>query len=132
MVRLIRGQRPLQELAQTWADGVRVRRPGKLTRVLCQRHLDDLVVVSERQLRQAMRRLAQDANVVSEGAGAVALAGLLKLNLRNAVAVVSGGNVDPDRFASLLTEGNEEECLPSVAVRRRPNSSTQFEGNARC
>jgi threonine dehydratase len=66
--------------------------------------VDDFLVVSLAETRQAMRVMAEKARVIAEGAGALALAAAMS-GLAGAgpiVAIVSGGNIDLDRFAELI------------------------------
>jgi len=66
--------------------------------------VDGSFVVSLEQTRQAMRMLAENARVIAEGAGALALAAALtgKAGPGPIVAVVSGGNIDLHRFCELI------------------------------
>ena len=61
----------------TIADGIAVKRPGELTLGLVQRWLDDVVVVPEDDVAEAMVLLMEKAKLVVEGAGAVGVAALL-------------------------------------------------------
>jgi threonine dehydratase len=62
-------------------------------------------VIPEADLRAAVKRLATEAKVIAEGAGALAFAALgSEQSPQNAVAVISGGNIDPGLLATLLTE----------------------------
>ena len=91
---------------ETVADGVCVRRVGALTRAICQEVLDDIVLVSEAEVQDAMRRLALHDHVIAEGAGAVAAAALARLPGRRKVAVVSGGNLDPGCLARVMAQAD--------------------------
>ncbi|HYU46755.1 MAG TPA: pyridoxal-phosphate dependent enzyme, partial [Terriglobales bacterium] len=71
-------------------------------------YVDDIVSVKEDEIRRAMRALSGDSKTVAEPSGAVATAAFLfhaselpstKIN----VAVVSGGNIDPQTLAELRT-----------------------------
>ena len=66
--------------------------------------VDGYLVVSLEETRHAMRLLAGKARVVSEGAGALGLAGALtgKAGQGPIVAVVSGGNIDLQKFAEII------------------------------
>jgi threonine dehydratase len=68
--------------------------------------VDGTVTVSLDQVREAMRLMADKARVISEGAGALALAAALTGEAGEGpiVCVVSGGNIDLKKFASLVTE----------------------------
>ena len=67
------------------------------------------IVVSLDETRRAMRLLAEKARVISEGAGALPLAAALtgKAGRGPIVAIVSGGNIDLDRFAELIRAGEK-------------------------
>lgn len=68
--------------------------------------IDELVVISEDEVKNAMRRLAVNDKLVTEGAGAASVAAALKTPLAQrgkTVCVVSGASVDPTLFASILT-----------------------------
>lgn len=79
---------------------------GSITFELARRHLDDVVVVGEEEIRAAMRFLALEHQLLAEGAGAVAVAALLAgrilLDGNPVVAVVSGGNVDAGVLRDVL------------------------------
>lgn len=66
--------------------------------------LDGSLVVSLREVRDAMRVMAEKARVIAEGAGALALAGAMtgQVGAGPIVAIVSGGNIDLDMFAGLI------------------------------
>jgi threonine dehydratase len=93
-------QFPADEVSRTIADGLRTQSIGPLNFEHIRRHVDDIVTVTEDEIRQAVRLLAANPNTVAEPSGAVAVAGFLfrrdqlpktKLN----VAIISGGNIDP-------------------------------------
>jgi threonine dehydratase len=90
----------------TIADGIAVKRPGELTLGLIQHWLDDMVVVPEDAVADAMVLLMEKARLVVEGAGAVGVAALLGGQTAPAahgttVVVLSGGNVDAGLLASI-------------------------------
>jgi threonine dehydratase len=68
--------------------------------------VDGSVTVSLEQVREAMRLMADKARVIAEGAGALALAAALSGEAGEGpiVCIVSGGNIDLAKFASLITE----------------------------
>jgi threonine dehydratase len=97
--------------SSTIADGIAVKRPGRLTLPLVERWVDDVVVVSEEDTAEAMVLLMERAKLVVEGAGAVGVAALMAEAVRPAsegatVVVLSGGNVDAGLLA-LLTRRHE-------------------------
>ncbi len=98
--------------AATIADGVAVKHPGTLTLPLLRELLDGIETVTEEEIAAAMVFLAEHAKLVSEGAGAVAVAALLSARLKpiagTTVAIVSGGNVDSGLLAGLLLRSETE------------------------
>lgn len=92
---------------RTIADGLRVERLGELPFEHLRAQVDDVVTVTEEEIRGALRVLATDARLVAEPSGAVACAAYLYRRPelpagRRYVAVLSGGNIDPRRYAELL------------------------------
>jgi threonine dehydratase len=92
--------------ALTIADGIAVKRPGELTLGLIRTWVDDVAVVGEDEVAEAMIFLLERAKLVVEGAGAVGVAALLGGRLRAApagttVVVLSGGNVDSGLLAEI-------------------------------
>ncbi len=92
----------------TLADGLTPPFVGSLALEVAQEALDELVLVSEDEIMEAMRALLVRAKLYVEGAGAAATAALLagKVKLRDGarvVAIVSGGNADPERVLALFT-----------------------------
>ncbi|CAM3884372.1 threonine ammonia-lyase [Nocardioides marinus] len=98
---------PLEQM-RTMADGIAVGRPGDLTFAAVRDHVDDVVTVSEDSLARAVLALAERAKLVSEPAGAAAVAALLDDPSRfptPCVAVVSGGNIDPLLLGKVIRHG---------------------------
>jgi threonine dehydratase len=91
---------PAEQVLSTCADGLRAQYPGTMTFEHIQRNVDDIITVSEDEIMQAVRILAQNPKTVAEPSGAVAPAAWLfhreLLPASNhTVAVISGGNIDP-------------------------------------
>ena len=82
------------DATQTVADGLRTAQPGNLTFPVIQRYVDEIVTVSEEEIRQARRYLLEQMKQVVEPSGAVSVAAALRSGAGRAVAVVSGGNAD--------------------------------------
>ena len=97
------------EKVSTFADGIAVKTPGKLTRALCRKYADGIVTVSDDEIATAILTLMEKQKLVSEGAGAAAVAAVLakKLDLaeRNVCAVVSGGNIDVNILSRVINRG---------------------------
>ncbi len=90
----------------TIADGIAIKRPGEITLPLVQRWVDELVVVGEDEIAEAMVWLLERAKLVVEGGGAVGVAALLAGQITPAprgstVIVLSGGNVDAGLLAAI-------------------------------
>ena len=105
---LRKGERVTIPPPPTIADGIRLTTPGALTFPILQRNLTDILLVSDDEVRAAVRYLALRARIVVEPTGAVpaaaVLAGRLPLSRGARVGVVlSGGNVDPDVLGKILT-----------------------------
>ena len=101
---------PAEQMERTMADGLRVRQVGTLAWPHLEAFVDDIVTVSEREIRAAMRSLATQARLVSEPSGAVSVAAAMAgrggggSSPDRRVAVLTGGNVDPELYASVLAE----------------------------
>lgn len=93
----------------TIAEGINVRRPGKLTLDLIKKYVDDVVLVDDEEISQTILMLLERTKVVSEGAGAAGLAavlhGRLKLRGLNVVVVISGGNIDVNVLSTIIERG---------------------------
>ncbi|MFG6656874.1 bifunctional threonine ammonia-lyase/L-serine ammonia-lyase TdcB [Scandinavium sp. M-37] len=91
----------------TLADGCDVARPGALTFEIVRELVDDIVLVSEDDIRRSMVALIQRNKVITEGAGALASAALLSGKLdehirgRKTVSIISGGNIDLSRVSHI-------------------------------
>jgi threo-3-hydroxy-L-aspartate ammonia-lyase len=84
------------------ADGLLTLRPGDITFAHVQAFVDDIVTVTDAEIAAAMKWLFHDAKLVAEPSGAAAVAAALRTPEPDTVAVVSGGNVDPDAFAGYI------------------------------
>ncbi|MEU7531340.1 threonine/serine dehydratase [Saccharothrix sp. NPDC042600] len=92
---------PAADRERTSADGLRAQ-PSELTFAHIRELVDDIVTVSEAEIAAAVGRLARQARLVVEPSGAVTTAAYLKSPSARTVAVISGGNVDPEVFATML------------------------------
>ena len=93
----------------TVADGISVGSPGRITLPLVSRYVDDLVVVGEEEITEAMMLLLERCKLLVEGAGAVGLAAVLsgkvQVDGEKVAIVLSGGNVDTHLIARVLERG---------------------------
>lgn len=92
----------------TIADALRVTPVGALPLRHMLQYVDDIVTVTDGEIRETVRRLVSEAHLVAEPGGAVAVAACLLRpeslpGARAPVAVLSGGNIDPGLLAALLT-----------------------------
>src|SRR5258708_4403273 len=103
------GRRVSLEAVDTIADGLRASQPGELTFPINQRLLSDVVTVDDAAIIEAMWFCFSRLKVVVEPSGAGPLAALLpravRADRRRTAVVLSGGNIDPADFASLLRSG---------------------------
>ena len=95
------------QVSRTVADGLRVQRLGAAPFEHVRAFVDDIVTVTEEEILEAMRRLALRVRLVAEPSGAVTFAAHLfhgeeLPTSRLTVAVISGGNVEPDLLAEVL------------------------------
>ncbi len=97
---------PAGEVSRTIADGLRTQSIGAINFEHMRRYVDDIITVSEDEIREAARLLALNPKTVAEPSGAVAVAGFLfhrdqlpetQVN----VAIISGGNIDPKMLQEL-------------------------------
>lgn len=98
-----------KQVSQTMADGLRTQHVGPLNFEHIQRYVDDIVLVTEAEIRQATNFLARRARLVAEPSGAVTMAAFLfhgneLPKVRRTVAVISGGNIEPALLAEILME----------------------------
>ncbi len=103
---LERGERVLIDVPKTIADGLQTQSPGEVTFAVIQQHARGVVTVSDEELVDAMRFTFERIKLVIEPSGAAALAAVLQQKIdvtgRRVGIVISGGNVDAARYATLL------------------------------
>jgi threonine dehydratase len=94
------------ERGKSWVDGI-----GSTTVLpemwpLLEELVDNVIVVSHREAENALRSLSLNSHLISEGAGAVALAAASKpeFSEKNIVAVISGSNIDQDTYTKILNQ----------------------------
>ena len=92
----------------TIADGIAVKKPGELTMGILGETLDDIVIVEDEQIAEAIVLLAERTKFVVEGAGAVATAAILGGLVGgsgSALALLSGGNIDASLMVQVMRRG---------------------------
>ena len=99
-------QFPAEQVSRTIADGLRTQSVGPINFEHIKKYVDDIIAVSEDEIRQAMKLLAMNPQSVAEPSGAVAVAGFLfhsnelPTTIMN-VAIISGGNIEPKMLEDL-------------------------------
>jgi threonine dehydratase len=95
------------ERGTTIAEGIAVQRPGATTFPLVQQFVDEIVEVTEDEICRAVVVLLERSKLMVEGAGAAGLAALLagKVSARDAVCVLSGGNLDAGMLQIIVRFG---------------------------
>jgi threonine dehydratase len=115
-----------------FADGVAVKRIGKLTFALAQQIAPRSTLVSNDEICAAVKIIFEKTRTVVEPAGALALAGLLKDKERpsgSSVAILSGANVNFDRIGHMVERaelGAGQEILFSATLPEKPGSFLKF------
>ncbi len=103
---LRRGEIVHIDVPQTIADGAQTQAPGRFTFPVIRALVDDVLTVTDRQLVLTMRFFAERMKMVVEPTGCLAAAavleGLLDVRGQRVGIIISGGNVDVDRYAELL------------------------------
>jgi threonine dehydratase len=93
----------------TICDGIAIKQPGDITFDMIQKYVDDIVLVSDEEVADAILLLLERAKIFVEGAGAAGLAALLskKVDVKNkkVVAIISGGNLTPNLLNRILEKG---------------------------
>ena len=124
------------ESADTLADGIAVKRIGELAYPFLESLVDDVVLVSEREIADAVFFLLEREKAVVEGAGATPVAALLEGKVaasaspdETVVCVLSGGNIDVNIIARIIDRGLRDDgrlARLRVLVRDRPGSLNQL------
>lgn len=105
---LVAGARVTVPVPRTIADGQAAPTPGELTFEVNRRLVDEIVLVTDDEIRAAMRHAFERLRIVMEPSGATGLAALLAEKVRGAGrigVIISGGNIDAARFGALLAGG---------------------------
>ncbi len=96
----------LNVTGDTLADGIAVKTPGDITSSIIKKYVDDIILVNEFEIEKAISSLFENERIVSEGAGAVGVAAIIKSpNLFDGLrigTIICGGNIDARVFASIL------------------------------
>lgn len=103
------GKAETLEGVSTFADGIAVKCPGKLTYGLCQKYVDGVVTVTDDETATAVLALIERQKLIAEGAGAVAVAAAMfnkaDIKGKKTVCLVSGGNIDVTILSRVISRG---------------------------
>ena len=93
----------------TIADGIAVKQPGENTFDICSKYVDGIVTVTDDEVSAAILSMLEHQKLITEGAGAVAVAAVLHDKIpvegKNVVCVVSGGNIDVNILDRVIKRG---------------------------
>ena len=118
----------------TIADGIAVKHPGELTATILQDLLDDIVVVDDEEISEAIVLLLERAKLVAEGAGAAPVAAILAGRPGGegpACAVIAGGNVDATTLNSVVRYGltvSGRHLVVALLIPDRPGELARIVG----
>lgn len=119
----------IEELSgvSTIADGIAVKKPGDLTYEICSKYVDEIVTVTDDEISAAILALMEQHKLVTEGAGAVAVAaamfGKLDLAGKKTVCLLSGGNIDVTILSRVIKRGllmSGRTCQLTVELADKP------------
>lgn len=111
----------------TIADGIAVKQPGSITYELCSKYVDEIVTVTDDEISAAILALMEQHKLVTEGAGAVAVAaamfGKMDLTGKKTVCLLSGGNIDVTILSRVITRGllmSGRSCQLNIELMDKP------------
>lgn len=95
---------------RTIADGIAVKKPGEHTLAYVRKYVDEIVLVSEDEIANAILLLLEREKTVAEGAGAASVAALIHGKVsgcagRKTAMIVSGGNIDVNMISRVIEKG---------------------------
>ncbi|MFW9854144.1 MAG: threonine ammonia-lyase [Candidatus Thorarchaeota archaeon] len=103
------GKLTLTGRGNTIADGIAIKSPSEFTFSIMKSLVDDVVIVKEEEIAEAILLLMERCKSIAEGAGAVSLAALLNHDIakkgEKIVLIVSGGNIDSTILGKIITQG---------------------------
>ena len=129
------GHRVVLDSVGIFADGVAVKKVGKLTYHLCRRFVDEIILVDTDEICSAIKCIYQDTRSIVEPAGALAVAGLVKyvqsrgIAGQNLVAVNSGANMNFEGLSYVAERaqiGEKHEALFAVTIPEEPGALKRF------
>ena len=98
-----------QELKETICDGIAVKQPGEITFELINKYVDEIVLVSDEEVANAILLLLERSKIFVEAAGAASLAAILNKKIqvtgKNIAVIISGGNLTPNLLNRIIVKG---------------------------
>ena len=98
-----------QELKETICDGIAVKQPGEITFELINKYVDEIVLVSDEEVANAILLLLERSKIFVEAAGAAGLAAILNKKIqvtgKNIAVIISGGNLTPNLLNRIIVKG---------------------------
>ena len=116
--------------ATTIADGIAVKRPGKLTFPMVRQFVDDIVTVTEEEIANAVLLLLEREKTVVEGAGATGLAAIYNGHVEDTEGkkvgiILSGGNIDVNLIGRIIDQGlSKDGRMVRLAVKAEDRPGT--------
>ncbi|MDR1730899.1 MAG: threonine/serine dehydratase [Synergistaceae bacterium] len=105
------GKRTRLDVIDTIADGIRTTIPGELTFPVVQKYVDDMLLVTEEAIAEALRLILERCKILAEPTGTVTTAAVLtpgvlpdSLKGKRVVPLVSGGNIALSQLADLIIQ----------------------------
>lgn len=93
----------------TIADGIAVKQPGDLTYEICKKYVDEVVTVNDDEISTAILALIEQHKMITEGAGAVAVAAVMfdkiPVEGKKVCCIMSGGNIDVTILNRVIKRG---------------------------
>ena len=119
----------------TIADGIAVKKPGDITYEMCKKYVDEIVTVTEDEISAAILALMERHKLVTEGAGAVAVAaamfGKVDIAGKKTVCVLSGGNIDVTILSRVINRGllmSGRNCQLHIELTDKPGELQKVTG----
>jgi len=119
----------------TLADGIAVKMPGQITREIVRDLVEEIILVDETAIEQAICTLAEQQKVVAEGAGAAGVAALMsraaKFRDMRVASVICGGNIDSRILSAVLARGllrDGRMARLRIAILDRPGTLAKIAG----
>ncbi|MDR1906472.1 MAG: threonine ammonia-lyase [Clostridiales bacterium] len=129
------GKRVALDSIFTIADGIAVKKPGGLTFSIIKDYVDGMLTVTDEEIASTIIELIERTKQIVEPAGAAALAAVLSgkydISGRNAVCLLSGGNIDVGFIHKIIEKGligRERELNLSVIMRDIPGGLSKISG----